>query len=127
MRTSFRIILNTLTTWTAITVNIIISIILIPFLLNKLGMEAYGLIALATVLISLSIFADLGFQTSLSRNLAEQIATGNTRQFNLFLSTGFILYISIGLILAGICVLFSSFLADLLKVSAGTKSEAVTL
>ncbi len=127
MRTHFRIILNTLTTWAAITVNITISIILVPFLLNKLGIEAYGLIALATVLISVSIFTDLGFQTSLSRNLAEQIATGNTQQFNQVLNTGLILYMSLGLLLAGICIVFSSFLADLLKVSADTKSEAIGL
>lgn len=127
MRTSFRIIRNTLTTWTAITVNIIISILLVPFLLNKLGIEAYGLIALAVVLISVSILADMGIQASLTRNLAEKSTTGNTRECNQLLSSGLILYLFIGIVFAGMCVLFSASLADLFKVSPAIKKEAVSL
>jgi len=125
MRTSFRIILNILTTWAAIAVNIVVSIILVPFLLKKLGIETYGLITLVAVLISFSVFTDLGLRASLSRNLAAQAAMGYTSQYNQLLNTGFIVYLGIGIILASMCILFSSFMIDLFKVSAGTKRQAI--
>jgi len=125
MRTTFRIILNTLTTWAAIAVNIVVSVILVPFLLNKLGIEIYGLITIAAVLISFSIFTDLGIRASLNRNLAAQAAMGNKKKYDQLLNTGFIVYLLIGISLASICIVFSSFMVNVFRVSAGVKSQAI--
>lgn len=127
MRISHRLVLNTITTWTALAVNVIVSFILVPFLLFHIGIEGYGLIALTWALISFSIFADFGISTSLSRNLSEQIARKNTLRFNEFLSSGLIISLIIGLTLALTSILFASHLSDLFNVSIAGKPRAIFL
>jgi len=122
-----RILLNTITTWAALSVNVIVSFILVPFLLYHIGIEAYGLIALTWALISFSIFADFGISTSLRRNLSEQIARKNMLRFNELLSSGLIIFLVIGLTLAFTAILFASHLSDLFKVSITRKPQAIFL
>ncbi|MBW1848455.1 MAG: oligosaccharide flippase family protein [Deltaproteobacteria bacterium] len=127
MRIPHRIVLNTITTWTALAVNVIVSFILVPFLLYHIGIEGYGLIALTWALISFSIFADFGISTSLSRNLSEQIARKNTSRFNELLSSGFLIYLIIGSTLALTVIFFATSLSDMFKVSIARKYQAVFL
>jgi len=127
LKTSHRIVLNTITTWTAIAVNIIVSFIVVPFLLNRIGIEGYGLIALTWALISFSLFADLGIGTSLSRNLSEQLAKKNTKRFNELFSSGFFIFLMIGFIIALISIFLAVPLTALFQVSAASKPQAIFL
>jgi len=127
LRTSSRIMLNTLTKWGAMLADTLVGLLLVPFLLRQLGREGYGLIAIVGVIISMSMVADFGLSGAMSRHLAEQVAVKNTRRFNELASTGLLVYLLIGSSMAGLCFIFAPFLIQPFKIPEFLQTQAVFL
>ena len=118
---------NTISSWLCNLVNAIVGFMLVPFLLGHLGKEGYGLAALVVVIISFTELADLGLRVALSRHLAEQVATKNTQRFNELVSSGLLVYLAIGSLLAIVCAVFAHSLALVFNVSESFMPQAVFL
>jgi len=127
VQVSQRIAWNAVTNWVAMVVHAAVGLVLVPFLLGRLGTEGYGLAAIAGVVLSFTAMADLGLRAALSRHLAEQVALNNTRRFNELASTALVLYLTIGTALATACVLAAEPLARALRVSDALLPDAVFL
>jgi O-antigen/teichoic acid export membrane protein len=124
MRTSSQIALNQLTSWGTSVTQAIVAFLMVPFLLNSLGKEGYGLATLLGALVSLSSIADFGIRTALGRHLAEQIATENHQRFNELLSSAFLVAVITGAVTGVLCVVLAPTLAEAFKLSSSLTTEA---
>ncbi len=127
MRESVRVAFNTFTGWTATIANGLIGFFLVPFLILRLGKEAYGLTALVGSIIGLTSILDLGLRAALSRQLAEQIARKDKQRFNELASSALMLYLVMGGACAAILFGFAPALARAFKVSEHLMPQAVFL
>jgi len=76
--------------------------LLIPFFLKHLGTSGYGTWAVFLAISGLTSVADVGLVTTLSKHVAEFYALKDLRSLSRFLNTGFVLYLAIAGLLAGI-------------------------
>lgn len=122
-----QIFLNTITGWIAVIIRTPIALVMVPFLLSRLGKEGYGLIGLLGVIISMASVADLGLRSALGRELAEQVARKDSRAFSELASTAFMLYLLIASILAMIGWILAAWFVDVFKVAEAYKTDAIWL
>lgn len=116
MKTAPQIALNVATSWMSSALSAISGIILVPILLKAVGKEGYGVIALATLVVSLSLVLDLGLSGALTRHLAAEIARKNLRRFQELFVTGLACYLSIGLVGSVICFVFAGPIVHLINI-----------
>ncbi len=82
----------------SIGINIILTLIYTPWMIEKIGQEHYGLYTLATSLISFVAF-DFGMSAAVSRFLSKYRADGDTGKIGEFLSAAFQIYFLIDIVL----------------------------
>ena len=66
---------NLIAAYSGVLVNLLVPLIVTPFVLRALGTEAYGLIGIGLMLQSILAFLEVGLSASLSRAFAERTAT----------------------------------------------------
>lgn len=88
-------------------VTLILSIIAIPLLIQKLGLEFYGSLSLLLLIGNLNIFVNFGFNASLIKFLARQ---GKTRESNIDVITASITLMTIIIILTILAAVFYDFI-----------------
>lgn len=99
-------------------------ILLVPFLMAKVGMEGYGLLVLTGVAVGLTGLADLGLRPALSRHLAARMAVGDWAGANRLVSTAVTCFLVIGLPLAIGLSAAAPWLVAFAKVSPGLHQGA---
>lgn len=127
MQTSSRITLNTATSWLNLLVNGAIGVVLVPFLLGQFGKDGYGLVALAGVVVSITMILDMGLHGALGRQLAAAEAENNDAHFNELVSTAMFLYLGLGTVAALACVGFAPLIASAFNLPAALYDEGVFL
>ena len=125
MRTSSRILWNAVSKWLATIANAGMTLLLVPFLLIKLGTEGFGLSALVSVIVSLSAVADLGLQAALTRQLSAELHRKDARRYEELYASAMSLYIIIALTVGCLCVIFAMPMARLFNVSEELMPQAV--
>ena len=90
-----------------------IPLILIPYILSKIGVTDYGIWAVFLAIISLTALSDLGLAGTLTKHVAEHYARRDNTALNRLVDTGLMLYILIAVLLAGALCLASGFLIPL--------------
>lgn len=81
-------------------VGMALGILLVPFLIRKLGVEAFGLIALAESTIGFFEIGTISVRIALSRHAAYSLAKGKAADFSEYLSTGrCLLFVSAAVVL----------------------------
>ncbi len=83
-----QIIKNVGSNYIATLIGMVLGLFLIPFLIQKLGREAFGLIVLVESTIALFEVSTIGIKMALSRYATFALAKGNTEEFQEYLSTG---------------------------------------
>ena len=78
-------------------INIILTLVYMPWLIKEIGNENYGLYSLAVSLIGLFLM-DFGLGASASRYISKYIAEGNREAVKITLGTSFVIYLLIDLI-----------------------------
>ena len=123
-----RIVRNTLANSGGTLVTVVVGLALSPFMIHRLGVEAYGVWILATTLsygAGYLSFADFGFEQSAVRYIAEARAAGDEREMNRIWITIFALLGGIALILTPPLILLAGPLVDLFGVPEELRGEAV--
>ena len=87
-----------------------IPLVLIPYILGKIGVTDYGIWAVFLAIISLTALSDLGLAGTLTKHVAEHYARRDNTALNRLVDTGLMLYILIAVLLAGALCLASGLL-----------------
>ena len=96
--------------------SVIVGLLLIPFLMSKLGKEAYGLIIVSESLILFSDIITRSLRLALSRHAAFALSRNQPEEFIQYLSTGRILLLWISLVLFVVGTITSYFFPRLFNV-----------
>ena len=88
-----------------------LGMLLVPFLIGKLGKELYGLIAVTMAISGICALADLGISGALGRQFAEALAKKDDCKYRELLSTALGLHLVIGLVCGSALFFLASHLA----------------
>lgn len=104
---------------------VLISLFLAPYIIHRIGMERYGIWALAGVLTGYFGLLDFGIGTSFVKYIAEFYAKREDLAINRLVNTGFILYVSFTILMSILLLMFINPIIDVLKIPAYLHNEAV--
>jgi len=105
-----QILKNVGSSWFALGLNIVVGIFLSPYILHRLGDDAFGLwILIFSVTGYYGIF-DLGIRSSIIRYVAKYAALEHRDQLNRLVNTAMIAYLGVGLLTMSITVVGSFYL-----------------
>lgn len=113
MTRSRQIAVNAASQWGVTIIGCAMGILLVPFLIEKLGKDGYGLIAVIITTASVCSLADLGVSQAVGRHLAAALARDDPKAFNEYSSTAVMVNVQVGLATAGTLLVFAEPLARL--------------
>jgi O-antigen/teichoic acid export membrane protein len=122
-----RVVRNTLANGAGQFLSVLISLIMTPFLIDGLGVEAYGVFALAltfTFFGGYAALADLGVEGAAARYIAEARADNDTDSVNRTVSTAAAFFVGVALVATPILVVLAGFFAEVFSVSPELKDTA---
>lgn len=106
--------------------SMLLAIFLLPYLISRLGLEKYGLWAMLQVfnIFGLISLAELGFHGAIVRQLVHHHVNGEIKQFRALLSTGFVLFTGIGLIVtAGVAAFAQTWFTQVFAIPPAYAAE----
>ena len=103
----------------------LVTVFTTPFVVNTLGESSYGVLTLITAIIGYFAIIDINITAGSVKYVAEHHATGNTRLRNQTLTSGFAVYLLIGVVGAGLILLFSdTLISRVFAVPNAVRAEA---
>jgi len=122
-----QILKNIFSNYVARVIGMLLGFLIIPFLIRKLGTEAYGLVVLAESTIAVVEIVTISVRMALSRHATYSLSQNKTDEFVEYLSTGrVLLYFSAAITLtAGFLVSF--YFPDLFRVPAAFETQSKVL
>lgn len=104
----------------------LVALVAIPMLIDGMGKERFGLLAIIWMGVGYFSLFDLGLGRALTKMVSERLGAGDTEDLGPLIWTAFILLIGLGVLGAFLLVIFSHFLvAGLLKVPDELQSEGI--
>ncbi len=103
----------------------IIALILIPPLINGLGVERYGVLNLAWVVIGYFSFFDFGIGRSLTKIISEKIGTDQINEIPGLFWTSLFLMFAVSLLFLVLLFIFFPFAVTIFKVSDDLRPEVI--
>jgi O-antigen/teichoic acid export membrane protein len=110
--TSTKIVKNTVWMYTGFAFNTLIALLITPYIIRNLGVDAYGVFAIVSVVIGYISLIEFGIGTSLIKFIAEYNVKKDYRQINKIISTAFVLYFVLGAMGCGFILVFTDFFAN---------------
>ena len=105
------------TQWLRFTTFIVVGILISPFILHRLGDEAYGLYALVFSVTGYFGLLDFGIGISLGRYVARYSALGEIEDLNRYVSTTFFTYCVLGFIVLACSVVLASSVNSIFRIT----------
>lgn len=96
-----------------------------PFVLHRLGVDAYGILSIVTIVAGYLAFLDLGLNVAVIRFIAAHDANGETTEIVRVTETALFVFLAIAAITAGALLFLSASLARLLSVPDALQADAV--
>jgi O-antigen/teichoic acid export membrane protein len=127
MSRSRQIAINAVSQSGATILNAALGVVLVPFLIRRLGKDGYGLIAVIIAISGLCALADLGIAGALSRQLAEALTRKDNRRYRELLSTATGLHLAMGSACALALFLFASHVAKMFALPSSLFNSGVFL
>ncbi len=115
--TSRKIIRNTIFSSAGLLWSYLLSFLLTPFIIHKIGIEAFGIWAIANTAINFFTFLDPGFGSSYVKYIAEYNTKKEYRTVNNVINTGFVFSLLFCVGVVGVYLLLKSFIIGFLKFS----------
>lgn len=94
----------------SMSLNLLLGLLLIPYMLKKLGQEEYGLYTLIGSLVGYISLFDLGVSTTVLRYVSRYRADGNKKKMEIFIGTCFFIYAVTGFIILIVGLIFIKYL-----------------
>jgi O-antigen/teichoic acid export membrane protein len=115
---------NVGSSWLGLAVNVATGIVISPFILNRLGDEAFGLWVLVFSVTGYYGLFDLGIRSSVVRYVARFSATGETDELNRVVNTSLFSYTLVCLVALIITTVGSLYIDRVVHIHAGYESTA---
>jgi O-antigen/teichoic acid export membrane protein len=119
------IIKSVLINFTTKFIPLVIGFTCIPFIIQHLGNERFGILTLIWAIIGYSTVMDLGLGRALTQHVAAKIGANDTEPLPTTIFTAVTTVFTIGSIFSMVLWFFSPAIVDMLNVSAGIKAETV--
>ena len=111
-----QILRNVGSSWFALGVNVMVGIFLSPYILHRLGDEAFGLWILIFSFTGYYGLFDLGIRSSIVRYVARYSATDEQDELNRLINTAMFSYSGIGLVAASLTLIATYYLNSVFRV-----------
>jgi O-antigen/teichoic acid export membrane protein len=98
---------------------ILLSLFTTPYIVHKLGNDAYGILALVTSVLGFFAFLDLGVTNASIKYIAEAFAKRDIAEINRIIGSSLAVYLTVGTL--GACIIFlmtSTLVQNILKIPA---------
>ncbi len=115
---------NTLANYISYFIRIAVSFFLFPFVVHRLGATQAGIWFLLSSITGYLGILDLGVKPALVKHIAQYNARGDKKAINEVVSTGFFIFLIIGIIAALAMVVIGIFFPQLFKISADVVPQA---
>lgn len=115
---------NVSATWLGLAIHGLISFLLSPFILHRLGDEAFSIWILVFALTGYFGLLDLGIRSSIVRYTARFLATDDTKELSIYLNTSLSFYGIVGLIILCATAVGYFYLPALFRIPANLMSPA---
>jgi O-antigen/teichoic acid export membrane protein len=127
MSRSRQIAINAVTQWAVTILSSALGLLVVPFLILKLGQEGYGLVVIILAIAGVCALADLGISGALTRQLAETLAKKDCEAFNQYASTAAAVNLLAGVACAGGVYLLAVPMARLFTLPESLFAQGVAL
>ncbi|GEM_PF-29553 len=111
-----QILKNIFSNYAVSVLSMVIGFVIVPFLIHKLGKEAYGLIALTEATIIFSEIATVSVRTALSRHATFTLSQNRLAEFVAYLSTGRYVLFAAAAVVFGVGAVVSLFFERIFQV-----------
>src|ERR1700758_5085327 len=115
---SRQILRNVGSSWSALGVNVLVGIFLSPYILHRLGDDAFGLWVLIFSATGYYGLFDLGIRSSIVRYVARYSATGQQEELNRLANTALFSYSGIGLVTMAITLVACHYMNSIFRIPA---------
>jgi O-antigen/teichoic acid export membrane protein len=102
-----------------------LAILTTPFILRHLGVDAYGVLSLVTVVAGYLAFLDLGLNLAIIRFLAAHHGKGETEEIERITQTALTAFLAIAVVMTAILLLATPALTGLLRIPPNLRGEAI--
>ncbi|MFP8487470.1 polysaccharide biosynthesis C-terminal domain-containing protein [Gracilimonas sp. Q87] len=132
MKSSYskRITNNTLINGSAIVLSMVIGFIILPLMINRVGIDYYGVYAILLIFSAQGMlsFFDLGLEGSLIKFISESLGADLYEDAKEFLINGIFIYTAIGVVLSVSFYLLSNmFVGEILNIEVDKKELAINI
>ena len=124
---SERFIFGLLWNWAGVAAGLFTGLLISPYLIRKLGDEAYGLWTLSFAVVEYGSFLDLGFRSAIVKYIAHYHALEDSRAINHVLNTGVIYAGAVSGAIFTLTVLLSGYVQYFLNISPSYQAIFRTL
>lgn len=112
MKSSSRILVNTISLYIKLIVTIVINLLLVRIVLAKLGVDDYGIYTLIAGVVALLSFLNSALMSSSQRFLSVALGEGDSNKVSMIMSSSIIIHLTFGVVLVLILELVEPFLFD---------------
>ncbi|MFH1615695.1 MAG: flippase [Planctomycetota bacterium] len=120
------IVLNTVALFASQGWIVVLSLLVLPYIVNSLGKEPYALLSLSFVVVGYMGFLDLGLGSALTKFISEYHAKGDSAKINSIVTTSLTIFLIMGCVGGTSLFLLSQFLVEnVFKVTAEFKNTAL--
>src|SRR5689334_15108498 len=95
MSVRYKIFRNVLTSLLSLTTNVVVGLVLMPFVVRHIGLTDFGIWVLVNTLVGYMGLLDIGLAPALIRKSAQLIARGDDEELSRTVSTFFLIYLAI--------------------------------
>jgi O-antigen/teichoic acid export membrane protein len=113
-----QILKNVGSSWFSLGVNVVVGIFLSPYIIHRLGDEAFGLWILIFSMTGYYGLFDLGIRSSIVRYVAKYSATGEQEELNSLVNTAMFSYGGIGAVALAITLVASYYVTSIFRIPA---------
>lgn len=124
MRDETRVVLNALLSYGSRAAVGVVGILMVPYLLGRLGEASYGMIGLAGSLTSLAVLVELGLRPAASRQFTRFLFSGETTRANELASTATAIYAAMAVAIVSVVALGGAASLRVMGVSSELQPEA---
>lgn len=105
MRDRTRIISNTLLSYVARAVVAAVGLLLVPFMLTRMGESTYGVIGVVNSILGFVVLVDLGVRTGATRQFTRFLSQGDVERSNELASSSMAAYLAMTVFILAVCVI----------------------
>src|SRR5580692_8731605 len=115
---------NVGSSWFSLATNVVVGVLLSPFIVHHLGDAAFGIWVLIFSITGYYGLFDLGIRSSIIRYVSKYTATDDREKLTQFVNTALFSYTGIGVVSMALTTFLSSYIEHFFKISPAMHSEA---